>query len=49
MLGILQENKELNSYRVIQKLLVLPKNWEKNENSLILEHFLLISPYNNFW
>ena len=47
--GTLQENKELNSYRVIQMLSVLLQNWEKDEKFLILEHFLLISPYNNFW
>ena len=48
ILGILQENKESNSHRLIKKPYVLPQNWEKNENSLILERFLLISLCNNF-
>ena len=39
ILGILHENKESNSHNLIEKPEVLPQNWEKNENSLILECF----------
>ena len=31
ILGILQENKESNSHRLIQKPEVLPQNWEKRK------------------
>ena len=47
-MGILRENKESVSYRLIYKAQVLPKNWEKTKKFLSLECFLLISPCNDF-
>ena len=43
---MLQKNKESNSHRLIQKPFTTKLG--KNENSLILEHFLLISQCSSF-
>ena len=48
ILGIIQENKESKSHRLIQTHYVLLQNWEKIRIFFILECVLLISMCNNF-
>ena len=47
-MGMLQENKKSSRRNVIPNPKVLPQYLEKNENSLILEHFLLVSSCHTF-